>query len=328
MAIKAETTPGTYETIADADFNLRLRNIEITPNIAIDDEGAKYANGNHAEDESLHGAQSVTVKCSCRVAWGGAVAVAPDWWKLANACGCGTLTIYSAAGRSIVGRQAYDDVTASIVVADKEIGSSGGPVTTLYKCAGCIGEMTIHADKPGDPWIADFEFQGKLVDVVDGTALVLTAPAPELGEMFLSNVCTVDGVARKISKFSFKTGNTITPIVDQSNATGYSHFVITKRQPRFSCDPLAVKQATTDWLNDLLTENTGTITLATAASSPHLTLVIPRAQPLTTSLASREGLVAWENNYKCLSNGPSAGSLVIAALTYEDTWELLQGARS
>lgn len=327
MAIKTETTKGTMEVLADSDFNLRCRNIEITPNVAIDDEGAKFGNGNHAEDRSLHGAQSVTVKFSIRCAWGGAVGTEPDWWKALYGCGTG-LTTYTTAGHGVVGRTAYDDATVSIIVADREIGSSGGPVTTLYKVAGAMGNCTIKADKPGDPWTADFEYTGKLVDVVDGTALVLTSPASETGEMFLSNVCTVNGTARKISKFSFTTGNTISPIVDQSDATGYSHFVVSRRQPRFSCDPLATKQATEDWLNDLLTEDTSTITLATAASSPRFTLTIPNAQPLTVALASRDGLVAWENNYKCLSNGPSSGSLVVAALTYEDTWELLQGARA
>ena len=326
MAVKLEGTPGTIETVADSDFNVRIRNIEITPNIPVDDEGAKYQTGNHAEDESLHGAQSVTIKCAVRAAWGGAVATPPDWWKLAQACGCGVLS-YTTAGRGLVGRNAYDDTTASIIIADKEIGSSGGPITTLYKCAGCMGNMTLKADKVGDPWLAEFEFTGKLVDVVDGTALVLTSPQTELGEMFLSNVLTIDSVAKKVSKFQFTMGNTVSPIADQSNATGYSHYVITDRKPRFSCDPLAVKQATTDWLNDLLTENTGSATLATAAATPHFTLRFPDLQPITTALASREGLVAWENNYKALMNGPATGALVDSTLTHEDTWELLQGAK-
>ena len=327
MAVKLETVAGTPETLADADFDMRLRNIDFTPDIPVDDEGSKYQNGNHAEDESIHGAQSVSIKCSSRMYWGGAVATPPDWWKLAKICGSGVVS-YTTVGRGLVGRQAYDDQTGTIWIQDTQIGTSGGPVTTLYKFAGCMGNMTIHADKPGDPWVVDFEIKGRLVDVVDGTALVLTGPSTELREIFLSNTFTIGGVAKKISKFSFTTGNTVSPLQNQADATGYSHFVISRRQPRFSCDPLAVKQATDDWLNTMLTEGTGPIILTSAAATPHFTLKIVDAQLLSNAMASREGLVAWEQNYKALMNGPAAGSLIDSALTYEDTWELLQGAKA
>jgi hypothetical protein len=158
---------------------------------------------------------------------------------------------------------------------------------------------------------------------VDGTALSLHSTVDTaLSEDFLSNVFSIGGISERISSWSFDLGNQINPIIDQSEATGYSHFVLTGAQPRFKCNPLAKKQATRDILNEMLTETSGVISLATT----HYTLKLPKTQILSAAQAAREGLVGWDLNFKALQNG-IPGTLADSDLTLEDTFEFLQGAR-
>jgi len=342
MSIKAEATPGTY--IAVTADNIRWRDIEMTLNQTTDD--SKFANGHHAEDTSIAGQITATITANCRVTYSGTATTAPTWWTGAYSCGLlgigwsagSEVVIGSAAqGISLVPREEQDDTTYSICIYDTEIGDSGGPVTTLYKFKGCIGNMIISADTTGAPVMAGFTWQGVVEDIVDGTVVVPTATDTSVGEPFLSSTFETGttiaangtgsgGTSHCISSFSFDIGNQITPVVCQSAAYGVSHFVITGRQPRFSCNPLAVKQATYDWLNQWDTEATPSIYLA-IGSSANYKLEVPDAQLLTFANASREGLVGWDVNYKFLENGVP-GSKTVAALTNEDTFALTHGVWS
>jgi len=331
MAIKEEGTPGTYSAPATADRNIRIRNIEPAFNIEFDDDNAKYANGSHAEDESIAGVQAMTVTCSTRVTYGGAVATVPNWWKLAYLCGCGGIgwdagsevAIGSAVeGISLVGRKAYDCTSYSVVIIEMEVGAS--PVFTEIQLAGCMGNMILTCEAPGRPLMANYTITGKINDIVDGSDIALNATTQTaLAEPFLNSAFTIGGTAEQISTFAFDMGNTISPVYDQSDATGIKQFYVSERHPRFSCNPLAVKQATTDWLNLILSESTPTIVAPTANTQ----LTVIDGQPQNPGYGIREGLVNWEHTFRALQNG-TPGSLTDAALTLEDTFEFLQGARS
>lgn len=82
---KAEVTPGTVVTTADADFNTKFTSAELTVDIA--SERKKYANGNHSHGISVPGASAASFKGSCPLASSGSYAVEPDFFKFAKACG-------------------------------------------------------------------------------------------------------------------------------------------------------------------------------------------------------------------------------------------------
>jgi len=330
MAIKVEGTPGTYDAPATGENIIRFRNVDIQPNIEFDDDAAKYVNGSHAEDESIAGVQSATVTASVRVTYGGAAATVPNWYQAAYACGCGGIgwdggsevAIGSAVeGIALVGRAAYDDITYSILVIETEVGAS--PVYTHYRIAGAMGNMVLTCEGPGKPIMANFTFTGKLTDIVDAADVAMGTTQTALAESYLSSASTIGGTAEKIGTWAFDMGNTITPLYDQSDATGIRYFHITERHPRFTCNPLAVKQATTDWLNVVLTESTPAIVVPTTNTQ----LTIIDGQPQNFGISSREGLVALDHTFRALQNG-TPGSLTDAALDLEDTFEFLQGARS
>lgn len=320
-AVKVESTPGTMETPASADFKYRLRDLEITPEIEFDDEASKVATGDHAEDIAIAGVRAASLSFYVKGAWGGAVNTAPNWWDLAKMCGAGEIA-YGSTGVALVGRKAYDKVTHTIWVVDVERKASGA-VHTAYQFAGCMGNMLLLAEGIGKPWLARFNIRGKFIDVDEISALDMTSPDTTKPEVALNNTFTIGGNTRCISQFQFDTGNDVQPVYCTGEETGISHFGIVSRRPRFSCNPLSTKQSDYDVFDDVINETTQVVSNA----STNFTLKILKAQTMNPALAAREGLVNWNLNLRALKNG-TTGSLVDSDLTPEDTWELLQGSRT
>lgn len=297
--VKLESTPGTAETLADADHNVRLFGIECAPIFEIDDENSKYATGDHAEYESIVGAQSGTISFSCRMAWGGNVTTIPNYFKLFNACGYETKT-YTSTGIGLMPVASKDCVSATIGVYD--INRCSSPSAVCYKFAGCTGNVELGCEGIGRPLVAKFTFTGKLVsiaDVANGDIPVLTSPDSELAEKLLNTTLTFGGTAQKISSFNLNAGNEIQPVIDQSENTGYHAYGIVTRKARFSCNPLVQLQADDAVYSRIINETTGTIAL----ELQNIKINVPVAQLISTALANREGLINWDQNYKCLRNG-------------------------
>lgn len=320
--MEVETVVGTAETPLAADFDVRLWNPEITVTVDMDDEASKDATGDHAEFESLAGTTHGQIAFEMLLPWSGTVDTDPKWFKVAESCGAVTKD-YGVTGVAILPDQINDEKTCTIWAFDKERGGAA-PVSTIYKFAGCMGNMIIGCDKPGAPWKAQCVFSGKLQDVVDGTALELTAPDSALPEKWLSSTYTWGGGGTfYASSWQLDMGNEIVPVYDQSDATGISHFSIGTRKPRWSTNPLAQKQATDDVFAAVVAQTTG----ALSVNSTNFTLKGVDAQLLSAALADREGFVAWDQTYKLLRNGVT-GSLIDSDLTVEQTWELLHGTRA
>jgi len=332
--VKKETTPGTRIPPVAADHVIRLREPIFNPNIAFDDEGSKHANGSHAEDESLSGIQRGEFTTAVKMTFSGAVAVEPKWWELAKACGCEVKT-YTTVGLGLLRRKANDAQSYSMDIYDVEIGE-GSPVATIYQLAGVMGNMIMAAEATGAPHMANFTFNGKLIDIVDGSPFDLDAAVQtQLGEVFLSSDVTIGGTitgstgavsggaSEKIDAYSLDLGNVITPIPCQKEGTGILHFTATNAKPRLAVNPLAVKVATRDWLNEILTEVTSPVQIPIGTN---LRLTMLDSQAMGPALATREGLVNWDLVFKGKQNGVP-GTLADSGLTLEDTWELLQGVR-
>lgn len=318
-----EDTPGTAETPADADFDVRGRNVEVSLDIPFDNENAKFGTGDHTEDEAISGVHIGRIKFQVKLAWGGAVNTAPNWVKFIKACGA-IETAYGATGIGYTPEKAGDEVSITLWVMDIQRGAT--PAAVAYKFAGCMGNCVIGADGVGSPWVADFDFQGKLTDIADvanGSILSLTSPDTTVAERLLSNPFTVGGTAQAISSFQLDFGNEVVPQYDQSETTGVDYFAIATRRPRFSYNPLALPVATDDVMATVTGETLQAISLATAAASPHFTISAPKAQMMNPGVANREGLVNWEHNMRLLRNTAGANDA-----EKERTWQFLQGATS
>jgi hypothetical protein len=144
------------------------------------------------------------------------------------------------------------------------------------------------------------------------------------------NTVTIDSVAQKVSQFQLDFGNEVNPVLDQSDSTGYSHYAITARKPRFSTNPLLLDKTTDDVYQRMLNGVTGCPdTYQVTVASQHFNLTIPKAQLINPALNNREGLVGWDQSYKCLWNGYTGSTTQgDTGLQPDDQWELRVGTRS
>lgn len=328
---KVEGTPGTLETLTSADFDVRVRNPEVSVTVEMDDEASKWARGDHGEDDVVTGSQSGQITFSVRCTKASAVTTTPNWWKFAN--GCGALTVaYGTSGRSLQPRKSEDEKTMTLYIYDIQRGST--PAAVCYKFAGCMGNMVLAAEGVGKPWTATFTFTGKCVDVdmniANGAILSAITAETTCGEKFLNNDCWIGTHEEKISQFSLDVGNEIQPIIDQSDATGYLYHGITSRKPRLSFNPLLTSGH--DVYGGIAQGVTGcpaiqAVMVGDTGIGGRYSLHVPKGQILSPGLANREGLVNWDLNVKCLANGVT-GSIASGDLAPEVAWELLLGQRS
>lgn len=325
IACKDESTPGTAEALADANFDIRAHDIQISLNYAVDDDNSKHATGDHTEAESVPGAQSATLTFWTYLAWGGAVDTAPNQAKLWKACGA-VETAYGVTGIEWNPESANDNNTMTFFLYRKERG--GTPAALTFKMAGAVGNCKIGADGIGASHKCMYEFQGKLTEIEDtanGALLSLTSPDTTVSEKLIGCPFTVGGTTLSISSFELDFGNEIQGQTNQNDAsnTGYDYFAITARRPRFSCNPYQQLAANFDVHNIFTNSTVGALSLATADSTPHFTISAPRAQMLPPGVSDREGSGAWELNYKLLRNTAGADDT-----DKERAWTLLQGATS
>jgi hypothetical protein len=328
---KTESVAGTPEWDlaasfpADADFDNRLFEITITPQIDIDEDVANIATGDHGELNAIVGKQACQIAFSMPLQWGGAVATAPNWSKLMSACGLYENT-YTTTGIGWQPLKQMDNTTLTIAVFDMDLGGAT-PGATTYLFAGCAGNAVITAENNGK-WMVNFTFTGKFVDIIT----VLNANIPEttgfdtsIAERLLNATVSINSVTQFISGFSLDLGNDIQPVIDQSEVTGYEYHYIAARKPRFSFNPLQQAVATDDVHARLLDMSDYPLSMVTASSN--ITLYAPRAQLLPYTIAEREGLVSWEQNY-ILQRNNNGSAAIEALIPDEATFELLQGART
>lgn len=325
---KLETTPGTAETLASADFDTRIYEVEASVEVSQDNEASKFASGDYAGDETIMGSQQMNINFRTRLTYSGAVTTEPNFAKYLN--GCGLKSIGWDAGSEVAVGSAVEGIGyvsrassagTSMTLYLVDVNNESTPIHTAWQVAGAMGNCVMTLEDKSV--IINYSFTGKVVDHVDITALALTSPDTTTGEKFLNSGFQIGLADRKISVFSFDLGNEINPVIKPQDATGFESFCITKRNPTFACNPLAVKQATTDDWNTLLTETKQAINLTIPSTSTNWTLSIPVAQLMPYSPTVREGFRAYEQTYRALRNAGSD-----AALQDEDTFELLQGARS
>jgi hypothetical protein len=319
------------ETLTSADFDVRVRNPEVTTTVEVDDEASKWASGNHGEDSVVTGSQMGQITFTTRLTRGATVTTQPSWFKFAQGCGCLPI-LYAGKGYGLQPRKQYDEKTMTLWVFDVKRGPT--PTAVCYKFAGCMGNMTIAAAGVGKPWMVTFTFTGKLaqvdMNVANGSILQSIIAESTCSEKFLQSDVYIGSHAEKVSQFQLDVGNEISPVIDQKDPTGFSLYGITNRKPRLTLNPLM--DSTHDVYADVANGVTGCPTqyacmVGTTGIAGHVSLHVPAGQIMTAGLANREGLVGWDVNIKCLANGVT-GAVASGDLEPEVTWELLQGSRS
>lgn len=317
---KLESTAGTAETLADADFNVRARGIEVSPELEVDDEASKYATGDYLEDESVAGLQKLSQPFTVKMAPSGTPAtVDPAWWKFMEGCGCTTKN-YTTTGVAIQDDETGDTKTMTIESFDIARGSA--PVAVKDQSAGAMGNAVLSVDAVGGVGMVAFNFTGKYTgesDVTNANIPVLTSPDTTVAPAFKNATVTIGGVATCLKNFSLDMGNTISPELCPAEATGILNYKIDSRAPRLTVTFLMPAVSTYGALSKWSAETVEAVSIAWG----DFTLKIPRAQILTFSKADESGSIAYQMTMKCLRNGGSDSDIADGA-----SFELLQGARA
>jgi hypothetical protein len=329
MVVKAEVTPGTPVAIASADFDVRMRSTEITYEHAMDDENSKFARGDHGEDVAIAGIRTGTASAQIKICGVANIATdTPKWFKPLIACGLKAHS-YTTTGKALRPVAEADCNTVTVEVIDIACGAA--PVATKEQLAGCSGTLTIGAEGPGMPVMAQIEYSGKYTasaDVANANIPALTSPSTVNAVPFLNAAVTITPLGGsaytcKIQNFSLDTGNTVAAVQDASQATGIIYNAVRSRAPRLAMQILRDTIALFDYKGLIEARTLCQISIAIGTGSNRIELTVPNAQLIASPSTDVEGTVGLDLSWRCLPNDAR-----IAALTNEQCWELLVGARA
>jgi hypothetical protein len=181
--------------------------------------------------------------------------------------------------------------------------------------------------------VGDRFFTADGTDTQDGALATAKGSAILKGDAFIvvtgGTTCTYSAGTKsvEISQFSLDFGGVVNPFLDQSTSTGNAYYATQDRDPRLSMNPYHVRKSLDDVDFVVTNQVEGTVIVQSAASNPHITLTVPRAQLLSPALASREGYQNTNRTYKCNRNNNGTAAMVSALPDYA-MYGLLIGARS
>lgn len=331
IGIKQETTSGTAVDIADSDLNLRIYDVEVSPNLEFAEENPQYLTGDYASDEAVPGKQTAEISGAVRYRWSGTVDTEPAVAKILK-LGNMHKNAYTTVG---IGYQdtpsGTDNATYTIQYLIPKSGS--GTDAWSIKLAGCkANAMSLAGENVGAPIMLNFTAVGKVVEVKD----VANADIPTLNESNLDSAmperlidapATVVGESVKIGSFELDFGLTATPIDNQGDSTGIDYYEITAKEPVLSCDPytsLIADRTGNGLYSDAATPTLGETKLTFGdASNDHLVIYSPNSQAMSPAIQDKEGLTAWDLSVRFRRNGQTSSNIPSNA-----SFELLQGART
>ena len=325
-------TPGYEMALVNADFNCRLRGVSCAPKIEEDDANSKYATGDHGEDPSVSGARSIEISFSDKIALPSLTdfSTMPVWEKFKRGMGC-EVVVYPTHGREYFPMASADNTTMTLWYIYIE--NAAKPRATAFASSGCKGTGDDGAAGIGKPYMLNAKFTGKWTrtsDLTNAQILALTSPETGNPEKMLSNSVTTNfGSANvmAISQFKIDFGNTVQPLVNQADPTGYDYYSITDRKPRLTCDPIMKQLANENFDSLVAGQTVGTIQIMSALVSPHITFNMPVCQ-LETPAQSAQGMYVSQNRtYRLLRNVNATGGQNLS-LPAEAAWSMLVGTRS
>jgi len=319
LVFKKESVAGTPEALTDSDFDVRAREVEMTPDIQGGDEDSKYVTGDYGEDVAISGIQGASITTMTKMATGSAIDQPPKWEKLAYGCG---LVGQSYAGTGYGWQPLQQGDKQTLTMQKIEISDDGTPVGLASSFAGVMGNLTIGAENVGAPLKLSYELKGKfsgISDVANGSIPVLTSPDATISSKFMNGTATIWGQELCVQSFNFNLGNTIEYLPCPSESTGILYSSIVNRQPRLTMTLITPPASILNPFAEITTEQEDAILL----QAGDFTLEIPRGQILSYTETDLNGRMGYELTIKCNRNAGADPSLAD-----ESTFRLLLGSDS
>jgi hypothetical protein len=310
-----ESTAYTAETLTAADYNQRVYDVKISPEI--ESYARKLLRGDYSRDLSISGKRKCTVSCYVDLYPGSAVNVAPQYFAMIRACGY-KQTAFGASGISLTPNANYNSVPGTIEVALPQEGLT--PDQLVIKAYGCMGKLTVESPQVGQPIKLNFEFTGILHSVSTREFASLIVPTgfdTSLPPAMLAATFSLFGTWQFPSKFTVDSGEVVDLFSDISKAAGYGGAHISDRNMTMTTDPDMVTTTELDLYTDQINNTTGTFSVTIGGGVP-IYLSAPTAQIVKGYDAEvREGHIA------------NPLSLELKRGTYgNDEFEILQGAKA
>lgn len=315
MGFKVETTPYTAETLTAAEYNQRIYDVKVSPEI--ESYARKLARGDYSRDTSVAGRRKCTVTCAVDLYPGSTVSTAPQYFSMIRACGW-KQTAHGSTGISLVPHADYNRVPATIEVVYPEEGAS--PRQLVIKVRGAMGKLKIESPQVGQPIKATFEFQGVLDSVTTrayASLLTPTAWDTALPPAVLAATFSFFGTWQFPAKWSIDGGEDVQLFSDISKAQGYEGARVTDRNATMECDPDMVVTDDVNYLTSQINNTTGALSVTIGGGVP-LYITAPAAQIVDANKPeAREGHMA--NPLKIELKRGTYGN---------DEVELLQGSKT
>jgi len=312
---KLESTPYTGETLADADFDVRVSDVSYS--FDVQEYRRKIADGTLDFSASVKGKQSATVSFKVDLAPGAAADDEPEWSKMLEACGF-KKTAYGSTGIGWVPHA--DNTHTPVTIEVQEIEEGASPDALRVRLVGAMGNVTFTIGQVGEPTQMNFEFTGML-DVIDDrtsaqridpTAFNTVCPPP-----ILSATITVNSIAQELDTFEFNMNNDVQMWTDPSKAEGIKGAYVAGREPQMTLDPMMTLLATEDWYAELIGDCTTRRAVSVSySSSPLITLSAPKAHLIAVAPGERNGARTAEKTFLLTKDSGN------------DVFEVLQGAKA
>lgn len=315
---KLESTPGTAAVMTSVEQENRIRELDFKVEVAVDSDTSKFLTGDLAgNDESITGKKTGTASYKIKLTAGEFEATG-DTHKLTygiylenaglNKVGIGTTDVTDTSAGDWV---FYPSVDAASKTMTLDIYEKDPSKLTAIKSEiiGAMSNLTISADGVGAPFVAAFEAKGR----VDAVVSVATADIPEfddanvmriVADKFLSTTIKVTDLSTDTavefcaSKLSLESGNEISELECQATAAGILNNTITAQNPKLVIDPLLKTLEEFNYWNALTQEKFYKIEVI----STDMTIYIPRAQLMSSSVADSNGFLRNEMSFRCLRN--------------------------
>ncbi len=266
MGFKLETNPYTAETLTSAEYNQRIYDIKISPEI--ESYARKLARGDYSREISISGKRKCTVTCSVDLYPGSTVSTAPQYFSMVRACGYKQL-VHGSTGISLTPNADYNRVPATIEVVYREEGAT--PRQLVIKMHGAMGKLKIESPQVGQPIKLSFEFTGLLTSITTrafASIIIPTAWDTALPPAVLAATFSLFGTWQFPSKFTIDGGEDVQLYPDISKAQGYDGARVTDRNVTGETDPDMVVTDDKDYLTDQINNTTGALSVTIGGGVP------------------------------------------------------------
>lgn len=314
LAGKLEATPGSVETLASADFDVRVLDPQITLNVEMDMDPTKYSTGDFGLGESVPGTNSASIAFQVKGVNNGTGTDEPNFGKFLKGCGMNVATITSGSGLSFMnsGVCYYCDPdkaeqSLTLGIYDKERGAN--PSGLEFLMAGCMGNVTIGVEGAGKPYMYNFEYMGSLEsvsDISEGNIPALTSPQTTIPDTFLNGSGSIGGVPMCFSTMELNLNNTVSPVHCMNATTGIEKYGLTNQEPSITLNPKLTRE--TDY--DFWTKFTAGTVEEVIIETSQFRIQIPRAQIVSASVEDADGILRTPLTLRALR--PSSSDAVTA----------------